>query len=91
MIYEGDTVRLMVNFLTFNGLEVDPENIKLKIFDNEKLFIEEIDINANNKVEQGKYFYDYTPVSNKSFIFEFTGIYNDKTILSRGKVDVKFI
>lgn len=91
-MYTGDTIRLKCHFRSFDGREVDPTDIKLNIYDSEKYFYEEISITDSDKEKVGVYFYDYVPANElNEFIFEFVGTYNDKPILSRGKVDVKFI
>ena len=91
MMYEGDTVRLGVHFKTFDGVSVDPENIKLHIYDKTKLHIESIDITDTDKQKIGVYFYDYFLADElNEFIFEFVGKHNNKPILSRGKVKIKF-
>ena len=91
-MYQGDTVRLKVNFKTFSGQSVDPQNIKLTIYKTDKTQIEQIAITDSNKENVGVYFYDYLPASELSeFIFEFSGSYSNKPILAREKVEVKFI
>ena len=91
-MYQGDTVRLKCHFKMFTGQSVDPTDIKLTIYKTDKTKIEEIIITDTNKENVGVYFYDYVPASElNEFIFEFAGSYNDKPILARGKVEVKFI
>lgn len=93
MILKGDTVRLKVNFKTFDGTSVNPTDIKLTIYDSTETQIEQIAITDTNKDSVGVYFYDYVVPDDVSeyFIFEFGGLYNGKPILSRGKVAVQFI
>ncbi|PMC34751.1 hypothetical protein CJ195_21830 [Bacillus sp. UMB0899] len=87
----GDTVRLKVHFKTFDGVSVDPTDIKLKIYETDKTLYEEITITDTDKLSKGVYFYDYLPASElNEFIFEFAGSYNNKPILSRGKVTISF-
>jgi hypothetical protein len=89
----NDTIRLQVNFKHFNGQLVDPTDIKLIIYDKDKKIVEEIPIDDTNKQKVGVYFYDYV-LSDKLtdyFYFEFSGSYNNKPILARDKVEIKFI
>lgn len=89
-MYQGDTIRLKVNFKTFNGQSVDPTEIKLTIYKTDKTVVETI----TDLVQEGtgQYYYDYSPAIELSeFIFEFSGRYNNKPILVRDKVQVKFI
>lgn len=91
-MYEGDTVRLVCHFKTFTGQSVDPEAISLTIYDNAQNVLETIPVGIEDKENTGKYFYDYVPASElDEFIFEFAGSYNNKPILARGQVKVKFI
>lgn len=92
MILTGDTVRLKCHFKTFNGNSVDPNDIKLTIYDSTKTQIEQFILNDTNKENVGVYFYDYVPALElNEFIFEFGGSYNNKPILARDSVQVKFI
>ena len=92
MAFVGDTVRLRVQFKTFTGQLVSPNDIKLTIYDKQNNQIEEIEITDSDKENIGVYFYDYIIPDDilDYFIFEFGGLHNNKPILSRGKVNVKF-
>lgn len=92
-MYSGDTIRLIVHFRAFDDTLIDPTNIELKIYDENEQLIETIPIDDSNKESVGIYFYDYTtPEDIKGdIIFEFRGIYNNKPILSRGRIKTKFI
>ncbi|MBT2680148.1 hypothetical protein J7E38_14125 [Bacillus sp. ISL-35] len=91
-MYQGDTVRLKVHFKTFTGQSVDPTDIKLTIYKTDKTQVEQILLDETAKEGIGLYFYDYVPADElNEFIFEFIGSYSNKPILSRGKVEVKFI
>ncbi|MBB6445630.1 hypothetical protein HNR53_002255 [Bacillus benzoevorans] len=79
------------HFKTFNGGSVSPTDIKLTIYDKDKTQIEQIPLDDTNKENIGVYFYDYSPASElNEFIFEFAGMYNNKPILVRDSVQVKF-
>ncbi|MGG4508227.1 hypothetical protein ABEP00_19780 [Heyndrickxia sporothermodurans] len=90
---QGDTVRLKCHFKTFDGKSVDPVDVKLTIYNSKKEQIEQIPLSDTNKENVGVYFYDYVPASELNgsyFYFEFAGSIQDKPILSRGKVEIKF-
>ncbi len=92
MAYVGDTVRLKVHFKSFDGDSIDPDDITLTIYNTDKSVSETIPITDENKTATGQYYYDYV-VSDELleyFIFEFGGIHNNKPILSRDKVKIKF-
>ena len=91
MIYQGDTVRLKVNFRNFSGINVDPTEIKLIVYDMYKNQIEQFILSDANKENIGIYFYDYTPATELSdFIFEFSGLYNGNPTVVRDSLKIKF-
>ena len=91
-MYQGDTVRLKVNFKAFTGQAVNPVNPTLTIYNSQKEQIEQFILDDTNNESLGVYFYDYTPASElNEFIFEFAGSYNSKPILVRDSVQVTFI
>lgn len=87
---QGDTVRLKAYFKDFNNKSVDPLNVTLTIYKANKEVIEKIELTESNKSSIGVYFYDYSPVETNEFIFEFKGLHNEKVILVRDKVKIKF-
>ena len=91
MIYQGDTVRLKINFRNFSGVNVDPTEIKLTIYDMYKNQMEQFILDDANKENVGVYFYDYTPATELSeFIFEFSGLYNGNPTVVRDSLQIKF-
>ena len=91
MIYQGDTVRLKVNFRNFSGINVDPTETKLTIYDMYKNQMEQFILDDANKENVGVYFYDYTPATELSdFIFEFSGLYNNHPTVVRDSLKIKF-
>lgn len=88
---QGDSVRLQCHFKTYTGQLIDPKDVKLTIYKSDHTQIEQIPLDDSNKENVGVYFYDYVPASElNEFIFEFAGSVNNKPILSRGKVEIKF-
>ncbi|MEC1715922.1 hypothetical protein [Schinkia azotoformans] len=88
---QGDTVRLKVHFKDFNGQSVNPTNVKLTIYDTNKTQIEQFILDDTYKLDVGVFFYDYTTAIELSeFIFEFSGSYNNKSILVRDSVKIQF-
>ncbi|KQL54062.1 hypothetical protein AN964_11515 [Heyndrickxia shackletonii] len=88
---QGDTVRLQCHFKTFDGKSVDPIDLKLTIYNSKKEQIEQIPLDDTHKENVGIFYYDYSPASElNEFIFEFAGSVNNKPILSRGRVEIKF-
>lgn len=92
MALAGDTVRFRCHFRTFDGQNIDPADVKLRIYDTQKQQFEEISLTDTNKENVGVYFYDYVlPDDKQEIIFEFKGIYNEKPILARGQVKIEFL
>lgn len=90
----GDSVRLIVKFRTFDGSPVDPTNVNLRILDGDTYEeIESIVITDENKTDVGVYEYDYVVPDGESttLVYEYSGTYNDKPILSRGSFRRVFI
>jgi hypothetical protein len=92
-MYYGDTVRLVVNFVDFDGNMIDPTDIELKIYDSNQQLKETITIDNSYKQSTGVYQYDYpTPDDTQDdLIFEFRGMFNGKPILSRGRIKGEFV
>lgn len=91
MIYSGDTVRLVVNFKTFNGQAINPTDVTLTIYDNTEKQIEQFILNDTNQEDVGVFFYDYiVPNDQQEMIFEFKGVYEGKPIVVRGTLKIKF-
>ncbi|BDH63315.1 hypothetical protein MTP04_34450 [Lysinibacillus sp. PLM2] len=94
MAFIGDTVRLVVKFRTFNGNPVEVTNVTLRILDGDTYeVIENITITDDNRTDVGVYEHDYIVPegTTKTLIYEYSGIYNDKPILSRGSFERVFI
>lgn len=90
----GDTVRLRVRFRTFNGNAVDPTNVKLRVLDgNDYAEIDVIPMTDTDKVDVGVYEHDYVipDGDSETLVYEFSGMFNGKPILSRGSFNRAFI
>lgn len=91
MALAGDTVRLKCHFRTFDGQSVNPADVKLKLYDSQKQLIEEFNLDDSNKESLGVYFYDYVlPMNQSEIIFEFSGVYNNKPIVTRQSLKIQF-
>lgn len=89
-MFSDDTVRLKVKFRDFDGQVIDPTEVTLTVYKINKEVITTITQNSLTKENVGCFFYDYT-VGTEDFIYEFSGLYNNKPILSRDTVQIKFI
>lgn len=86
-MYSKDTARLIVSFKDFDGNAINPENVRLTVYDDKQVLTETITEGIIN-LSNGTYQYDYT--ADSDFIFEFSGIYFEKPVLARQLVKVKF-
>lgn len=97
MAFTGDTVRLKVHFMSFDGSSVDPTDVSLRIMDGATYSVlETISIDSSSVVDVGTYQYDYViPTSdsytNDTLVYEFAGTYSNKPILARGIIKRKFV
>lgn len=93
MALKGDTVRLEVKFLDFNGISVDPTDVFLNIYNEDNVAIQSIPLDGDNRVGIGEYYYDYViPYNvNEFIIYEFSGIHKNRPILARDKIHVEFV
>ena len=94
MAFIGDTVRLIVRFKTYSGSPVDPTDVKLKVLDGEDYSnLLSINVPEENKTDIGVYEYDYTipSLTSDRLIYEYSGIYDGKPILTRGSFSISFV
>ncbi|WP_342598805.1 hypothetical protein MHB48_15215 [Psychrobacillus sp. FSL H8-0483] len=88
-MFAKDTILLVVQFRDYNGNKVTPNDVKLTIYDKQETPIEEITFGLATD-GLGKFEYEYTDTTGSDFIFEFSGVFNEKPILARQEVNVKF-
>lgn len=88
----GNTVRLECVFFDFQGNKVDPQLVKITIYNQryENIFNETLGI--NNRKDTGEYFFDYvTENKEQKLYYEWYGEINGKPSLKRGEFMTKFI
>jgi len=77
----GDTVRIQVTFRdwssTGNGDIIDPDTVSVDILDQDLVRTPEIE--EATKVEEGVYYFDWTPLDTGVFYVEFVGTFGDGT------------
>lgn len=82
----GDTVRLKAEFRDFDGEYVDPDEVKVKLFDGGKKQLGE-DITPD-RVDTGKYQCDYVVPSGGPgpLYFEFSGMIGGMPVVGRATI-----
>lgn len=93
MALKGDTIRLEVKFMDFNGVLVEPDEVTINIYDGDNVAIQSIPLTSENREGIGRYYYDYViPYTVNGFIiYEFTGMHRNRPILARDKIHVDFV
>lgn len=96
----GNSIKLNVLFKDFAGAPVDPSLIKLKIYDNNMVKIDEVSIGAEHKLAVGSYFYIYTipypeqnndPLSTFRYYYEWYAEISNTVSLKRTPLEVSFV
>lgn len=87
----GDTIRIQVTFRDWssvgNGDIIDPDIVTVDILDED--FVRTPEIEEAVKVEDGVYYYDWTPLNAGVFYIEFIGTFNDgQTSVVRERFEV---
>jgi hypothetical protein len=88
----GNTVRLECEFLDFSGVKVDPQFVKVIIYDAKYNVISTETLGGANKKNVGEYFYDYTtPLKEQKLYYEWYGEIDGKPSLKRGQFITRFV
>ena len=59
MYQSGNSIKLNATFKNFSGVAVDPDIIRLKVYDSNLTLINTITIGAEYRLAVGSYFYIY--------------------------------
>lgn len=88
----GNTVRFECKFYDFDGQPINPDTIKIKIYNYKYQQVYMENLNSNNQIGIGDYFYDYiTEEKEQKLYYEWYGEINGKPSLKRGVFMTKFI
>lgn len=88
----GTTVRLSCTFSNFDNEKVDPDLVKVIIYDKQYKALKTIIITPENRLNVGEYFYDYTTEAQTQVVYyEWYGEIAGKPTLKRGYITTKFI
>lgn len=90
--FSGDTVKLECEFKDYDGLEMHPDLVKLKIYDRKYNLIEEI-TNLPYDSENGVYFHYYTlpDGSSNTIIYEWYAEEGGMPTLIRQRMKYSFL
>lgn len=88
----GNTIRFESDFFDFNNQKIDPEVVKIVIYNYKYEVVLSETLNINNKQAVGEYYYDYiTEKKEQKLYYEWYGEINGKPSLKRGEFMTKFI
>lgn len=88
----GNTVRLECDFFDYSGDKVDPQLVKVIIYDAKYNVLSTEIVGGANKQNIGEYFYDYTtPKKEQKLYYEWYGEIDGKPSLKRGSFITKFL
>lgn len=86
----GETIIIQAEFKGYEGIgHIDPDNLKLKIYNSIKEKIFEVDLTSLNRISAGIYQQEYVvPERVKGQLtYEFSGTINNKPVILREFID----
>jgi hypothetical protein len=89
----GSTVRAVNVFYNFEGNPMDPDLVKVRIYDRKYKMEQEFILSDGNKLQTGVYFFDYvTPTEpSQTKIIEFYGEISGNPSIERDTIYTTFI
>lgn len=91
--FAGGSVRLKGTFVDYDDVRFDPTLVKVIMYDEDYVLLEEFTLTETNKITTGEYFYDYTIDSadtSKRFVYEWYGELDTVPYVNRGSFMTKF-
>ena len=99
----GNSVKLNATFKDYSGDAVDPDIIRLKLYDSNLTLLDTMTIGAEHRLAVGSYFYIYQlpaqsetayptdPITMYSYYYEWYAEIKGSVSLKRAKLDVSFL
>jgi hypothetical protein len=88
----GNTVRLIGEFYDFEGNLIDPQIVKVAIYDYKHNLIQEVVVGQSSKLSKGIYYFDYvTKNGNNKIIYEWYGEIDGRPSLDRNMFVTDFM
>jgi hypothetical protein len=91
IILDGDTVKLRATFHDWDDVPSDPDLVSLIFYDERFNQINAISLGADDRLDVGSYFYDYTPTQTGNFYIEWYSETGGLPSLKRERVEVRKI
>ena len=94
MILKGDTVRFECEFRWFDGnpIEFEADKVTFKIFDKDRIELENFTLSIANRLDSNHYYYDFTipDAYDGLYYYEFKGFYRNNPFIARDDFSVSF-
>lgn len=88
----GNTVRFECDFFDFSGEKIDPQIVKLIVYNYKYQAVHTAILNTNNRQNIGEYYFDYTTeLKEQKLYYEWYGEIDGKPSLKRGEFITRFI
>ena len=91
MFQTGNTIRLTCSFFGFDGKAVNPQIVRVIIYDVLYRKINEYTLDVTNKLRVGDYYFDYVPTKAGKIFYEWYGEIVGKPAIKRESLEVKFV
>lgn len=88
-IQRGDTVRLLAQFKDWDDKPIEPDEIKVILYDRRWIKLLEQGLSVDNRRDAGLYFYDYVPDETGTFYVEWQGRIDGQPSLHRSTLIVR--
>lgn len=72
-VQRGNTVRLTALFKDWEGEPIDPDAVKVIIYDRKWQKLHDDDLGPGHHLDTGSYFYDYVPEQTGTYYVEWQG------------------
>lgn len=88
-VQRGNTVRLLATFKDWDGVPIDPDIVKVIIYNRQWQQVLDFELGPGNRVETGQYFYDHVPEQAGTFYVEWHGRIDGQPSLHRDTLTVR--
>lgn len=88
-VQRGDTLRLLAQFKDWDDKPIDPDEVKIIVYDRTWIKLHEQELSVDNRKDVGSYFYDYVPEETGTFYIEWQGRIDGQPSLHRSTLIVR--
>lgn len=88
-VQRGNTARLTAQFNDWDDAPIDPDIVKVIVYDRKWTKLHEQELSVDNRKDVGNYFYDYVPEEIGRFYIEWQGRIEGQPSLHRSTLIVR--